>query len=293
VANQRVLRATAATLSWQPQGADGEPADPGTVTVAVTRADGTSVVAAGTAVSGSGTNPRTYTLTVAQTAALDRLTAVWTVSGTTVATTFHDVVGGFYFSVAELRALETSLSSTSDYPLARLLSVRDEVETLFESACGCAFVPRFDTDRVYGWSGSRVLLSRPFIRRVRWVRQHHHYTTSPAYTDYTASELTGVTVDQDTVVVLPYSTAGFESVEFGFEHGMDSPPADVRRAAMQWARLLANQTKSGVPDRATTMQLPDGGSVTLATPGVGRWHTGVPFVDEVLRRYDHRSPLVA
>jgi hypothetical protein len=65
-------------------------------------------------------------------------------------------------------------------------------------------------------------------------------------------------------------------------------PSDVRRAAMTAGRVSAQQGRSGVPDRATSMQMPDGGSVTLATPGVGRWRTGIPTVDEVLIRRDQR-----
>jgi len=64
---QRILRATAASLSWQPLDGDGEPADPGTVTVGVVSSDGATVVAAGTATSGSASDPRTAALTVAPT----------------------------------------------------------------------------------------------------------------------------------------------------------------------------------------------------------------------------------
>lgn len=290
MANQRILRATAAPLSWQPLDYNGEPTDPDVVTVGVVSSDGATVKAAGTATAGSGSDPRTVTLTAAQTAEVDILTATWKVGATTVAITYHDVVGGFLFSLADLRGTETSVGDPSAYEAARLRTVRDEVEALFESVCG-PFHPRLSVVRVNGCT-TRFRPTGGLLRSVRWVRQYSDYTV-PTYTDYTDAEVAQVVVGDDGYATLPYSLSGWLSVEIGYEHGRLTAPADVRRAAMLYARSLSNRQKSGVPDRATTMQLPDGGSVTLATPGVGRWHTGIPEVDEVLRRYPSLDPLVA
>ena len=89
VADEQIVAATAASLTWQPTGSDGEPADPGTVTVGVTRSNGTVVLADGTATSGATSTPRSVDVTAAQTASIDWLTATWKVGATVVATTVH------------------------------------------------------------------------------------------------------------------------------------------------------------------------------------------------------------
>jgi len=286
---QRILRATTANLSWQPQGADGDPADPGTVTVSVTTSDGTELAAAGTATVGSGSNPRTVELTVAQTAALDVLTATWKVGSTTVATTKHDIVGGFYFTVAEFRGREPSAGDAGRDDLAAVKQARAEVEALFESACGMAFVPRFDVDHIrnVGWE----IPLRPWVRNVRWVRVWYG-TGLTDYSTLTTSQIAALApLDSGVIHLRDYSAEG-ATVEIGYEHGLDAPPFDVKREAMVAVRAQLHRTTGGTPDRATSMQLGDGTSVTLATPGVGHWHTGIPSVDEVLRRYNHIAPSI-
>jgi hypothetical protein len=83
---------------------DGVIVDPGTVTVGVTRADGTVLIAAGTATAGSGAAARTYALTIANTALLDTLTVTWTSATKGVRTSTIEVVGGFLFTLSQARA---------------------------------------------------------------------------------------------------------------------------------------------------------------------------------------------
>jgi hypothetical protein len=97
---ERILQLTPGTLSQQWY-EDGAAVDPGAATVGITRADGTILVAAGTATAGTGTAPRTFNLTTTHTALLDRLTVTWTsvTKGTIVS--YVEVVGGFWFSLAD------------------------------------------------------------------------------------------------------------------------------------------------------------------------------------------------
>lgn len=279
---QRILRATAGVLSWQPQGADGEPGDPGgVVTVGVVGSDGTTVIAApGTATSGTGSSPRTLTLTAAQTQYLDALTATWKVGAITVATTKHDIVGGFYFSAAEIRAVETTLASTTTNADPTLFRARDEIETLIESVTSVAFVPRFAVSRLM--AGRWIVLPWRKLRTVRWIRLW----------TYPGSVAVDISVD---VVNYPGNDQGLIDlglsyldddwqVEVAYEHGYDAPPSDLKRAAMTATRAAVNAAKSGVPDRTTSMQLPDGGTAMLGATA-GGWHTGIPTVDEVINRY--------
>lgn len=293
---QRILRATAATLSWQPLGWTGEPADPGTVTVGVVSSDGTVVLAARTATSGTGTNPRTVGVSVAQTADLDVFTATWKVGSDTVAVTDHRVVGGFLYSVAELRTREPATGDGTRDTLTVMLEVRDEIEDTFEDATGVPWTPRLHlVTSIRDHDGYALDTRARFVRSVRWCRLWSSETT---YTALTSDELDQIVEADDGIVILPVSTSGYPkvtaAVEVGYWADGAAPvglqvPTDIRRAALTAARAGAHQNRSGIPDRATSMQLPDGGSVTLATPGVGSWVTGIPTVDETLKRRDRRQ----
>lgn len=286
---QRILRSTAATLSWQPLDSDGETTtvDPGTVTVGVVASDGSTVVAAGTATSGSGAAARTYDLTPAQTADLDVLTATWTAAGTVLAVTTHDVVGGFYCRTDDIRDREPSTSNGTRDPKDALVLVRNEVECMIESACGgSSFVPRFST-----WThrvcGDSVALPVMWLRAVRWLRVWSDNTSSTSLSD---TDCAAIPASPAGVVSLPYQMAG--RVELGFEHGLDAPPLDLRRAALAAMRDAQQAPRSGIPARATSLQLADGSSAAFATPGRSkspgardRWVTGIPAIDEVLERY--------
>lgn len=290
---QRILRATTGSLSWQPLDGDGEPGNQGTVTVGVTASDGSTVIAAGTATTGSTTDPRTIALTVAQSADLEVLTATWKVGTDVVAVTDHWVVGGFLFSAVELRAVEPSTADGSRDVTAAIQRARSEVEDLFENATGVPWTPRLhvvcstrDHDGYHLATGSR------FVRSVRWCRLWYG---EDDYTELTAAELAQIVPAADGIVKLPMTTAGHWKVTAGVEVGyfVGTPigvqiPADVRRAAFTYGRSLVHQARSAVPDRAMSMQTPDGTSVTLATAGLGRWRTAIPAVDEVLNRYDRR-----
>lgn len=289
---QRILQATAGTLSWQPLDQYGEPGNPGTVTVGVVRSDGTEVIAAGTATSGATDAPRTVALTVAQTALLDVLTATWKVGADTVGVTDHLIVGGFLFSIADLRSIEPSTADASRDTAVAARRARDEVEDLFENATGVPWTPRLHLVHVLDPTGYDLDVGVRFARSVRWCRL---WSDAETYTSLTADEIAQIRPAQDGAVRLPVSMTGYVQVTAGIEVGYyeASPvgsqvPSDVHREAIVAARAQVNKSRSAVPDRATSMQLQDGTSVTLATPGVGNWHTGIPSVDEMLRRRDRR-----
>lgn len=283
---QRILRGTSATLTFQGRDADGEPADPGTVTVGVTRSDGSTVIAAGTATTVAGTT-RTVDLTAAQTTTLDVLYASWSVSGTTIATTRHDVVGGFYFGIDDLRGAEPSTATAPD--LTEFRRVRSYVETFIEQATRKAFVPRFDVARIEGSRGYDVVLPRLHLRQVRWVKL---WSSNTASSTLTPTAVAAIPPDPSGIMRLDQSTCGYV-VEVGFEHGHDAPPADVAREAIRFAREQSNRARTrALPEAATSMRLDNGSFVTLATPGVGNWHTGITSVDDMIRRYSSRRVLM-
>src|SRR5215207_2274109 len=149
---ERVQQNTPVTLSQQWY-EGGVVVDPGTVTIVITRADGTSLVAS-TGTSGSSTSPRTFNLTTTHTALLDRLTVTWTstLKGTLVS--YVEVVGGFLFSLPELSAIKPT---NQTWTTTQMTETRVSVEQALEDACAVAFVPRYSRETVNGNSGGLPL----------------------------------------------------------------------------------------------------------------------------------------
>lgn len=291
-AAQRTLVNTPATLTSYKYDQYGDVADSGTVTVTVTRADDT-VIATAAATTESAPHQLSYTLTAANNTQLDWLTAVWTDAGdSTTWTTYHEIVGGFYASVAEIRTRDVNLNDAGKYPSATIRSVMEEIETAFETECGCAFVPRYARVRISGRAHTHVILPDFYIRRVRTARYYSDYQT---YEGFTATDLANLDwypsgalqrIDGSSF----YSGVGNYVVEY--EHGMDRPPADVKAAAIRWLRSVLNANKTGIPDRATSFSVADGGSYSLLTPGRNGAVTGIPDVDLVIERYRLKRPMV-
>jgi hypothetical protein len=286
--SQRLVRGVAGVLRFQPVDSEGEPATTSaTVTVGVVRSDGSEVLAPGTATVTVGT-ARTVTVPLAEMVATDLLTATWAVDGVDVASSTVEVVGGVYLSVSAIRQLETALTDAGAYPDTAVKAARAEVETMFEDVCRRAFVPRFRVDVLEGCGGPNLVVRRPDVRSVRWVK----------VTDSNGAErsLDVSQIAADDVGVLrrfglyqwPYGR-----ITVGYEYGFDQPPADMLRAVVVAVRARLNLFRSGVPDRAVSFQQIDGGTVTLATPGTYGWVTGIPEVDEVIKRYRFREASVA
>lgn len=283
--HQRVVAGTAATLSWQLIGGDGEPANPGTVTVGVTRADGTTLVAAGTATVGSTTAARTYALTAAQTATLDNLTVTWTASGVALATTRVDVVAAPWFSNAELRAREPSLGDTAAYTPATISEARLRIENQIERICHRRFRPGYSFRTIRASGTPTLVVPAVDLRTVRSAACYHDLGQA-------ASETLGAAE----LAAFPPSPAGLVSryanvwqgcwVKIGFEWGLDAPPPDLAKAAMRLVRDDLQQPSAISPDQATQWNSTDfGWSAVFVTPGVRGMHTSIPWVNEVLDAY--------
>ena len=280
--NQRLVAGTAGTLSWQQIDGTGEPANPGTVTVTVTRADGT-VLASAQPTDGTGTNARTYGLSVAQTAVLDRMSVAWVVSGTTVATTEVDVVAAPWFGNAELRGIETSLTNTEKFDAATITTARLQVEAFIEGLTHRRFVPGYTLETLPGVSGCNLIVRHPDVRRVRSAALLDDPGASATET-LTAGELAAIPSSASGIVTRYANSWAARWVRIGYEHGLTVPPPDLKRAAMRLVReLLVNEVKGQVPDNATNFQSSEfGWSAVLVTPGVRGAHTRLPTVNKAI-----------
>lgn len=264
---------------------DGVATDPdgNSATVTITKADGT-VLQASTPT--TRLDAGVYTYSLQPQADLNELTATWTgtFSGVTQSiTTRVEVVGGYYCSLAELRA-EPNLDSTTKFTTAKLIAARQWFETLAERYCNQAFVPRYRRLRLSGDGTTRLFLPDPYVTRILSV------TDTATNTLFTADELADLVADPVSGAVTRVSLGVWpaNSLWVEYEHGLTDVPDDIHDAAKIAVRdkLLNDQT--GRP----MLSIADGagGTTRFAMPGPGR-PTGIPDVDAALNGY--RLPVVA
>lgn len=283
VADQQILRATAGTLSFQYLDSAGEPADPGVVTIGVIRADGTVVQAPGGATVGSGVAPRTFALTAVQTAALDLLTATWTRSSdSTTYVTKAEVVGGYYATVAQIRASDPILGDIDKYPTADLQAQRAEIEQAVEEITEVSFVPRYQREALNGTGTHTLFLPRAMPRRIVAVSE---IDSDGNVTAWTGSEVAAIRLGPTRTIVSQLRTfpCGAGNIVVAWEHGYDRPPTEVRDKALLLQRYRAVRPNTSIPARATSFQI-DGGTV-YRLDTAGRKRTGIPDIDAVLDRW--------
>jgi len=292
VAHERIVAGTAATISFQGVDQDGEPGDPGTVTVGVVRSDGSTVVNAGTATSGSSTSPRTYALTAAQTATVDLLTATWKVGSTTVGTTLVEVVGGVFVRIADVRGIDRVVADASIDPLPHLKRVRSRAEQLIETETGVAWVPRFSTVRLDGNGQGALLLPEMMLRSVRWCRL---WTDGTTYSSLSAAELAAIPADNVGIAWRSDGASwpcGVRNVEIGFEHGYATPNQDIAEACRMLLRDFARLYDNALSTRQTGFSV-DGIWSQVVTASVRGAATSNPEVNAILTRHSHQVPGVA
>lgn len=289
--SQRILRGTAATLTFYNMDANGKAtAAAGALTVGVTKADGTVVVAAGTATSSPATGTYTVALTAAQTATLELLTATWTDAGdASVHTTTHEVVGGYLLTLADIRAFET-LADDTTYPDATVIAARAEVEDELEQLREAAFVPRYARLTLDG-SGTRELVTGvSWLRTLRTARTLAT-TGSATSTAFTATELAACKLTSDGRIVRGDGNVfdwGVANIIVEVEHGFTDWGTDLKMAALTRLRERLNRPDSAIPDRALTYSGVDGTTYKLANPDGNS--TGNPQVDAVYNRYPRTNP---
>lgn len=272
----RILQGAAATLSatWY----DGEDvADPGGVTVTVTRADGT-VLVTDAAAAGTGAAPRTHALSTADTAVLSRLTAVWTSATLGVKTTVAEVVGGFWLDLVDIRALG-GLDNTVRHTTAELRAARDWFETLAEEWTGVAWVPRYGKTDVYRPSSGDPIRLSPKPRSVQAVT-----------VDGTAVAFSGWEWHDDGWVT-PDAVVSAGRLIVHHTHGHDRPDGELVEAAKIAIRDKLLTDQSNMPSRQVLLSN-ELGTVRLAQPGRNA-ATGIPEVDRVLNSRDFQPVLIA
>lgn len=253
---------------------DGEDAvDPGTVTLALTRDDGTvQTVAADPDVDVD------QVVTVALTATEvgdtpDRLTATWTSTTQGTIAQQVDIVGARIASLAAIRG-----GKATSYTVAQLAEALAWFEDLAEDHCGVAFRPRYARDRVRVTGGPLIAATWPRVREVLWAT------------------VDGVTVDVDHwdidgQILIPTVRPGHGAiVEVGYVHGYTAPPARLVDACVvacqDWLRTQAG-------DRRVSRVLSEtdqfGNTARMARANTA-YPTGIDVVDATLNQLSEQIP---
>jgi len=286
VAVQRVLRNTQATLEVTFYSAGVATDADGSVTVDITRADGTAF-ATGASTTKPGGTTGIYRYTLAPQANLEYFTLVWngTFGGVAQKITTHaEIVGAFYVPVNDIRAMK-GLANTTDFPTAALEEARQWFEDLAEQYCGRAFVPRYGRTVTNGTGTTEILLNHRLPRTLLSVKVNgvavSSFSSWGLYPEGIVTRSTGVGYATSGIF-----TSGYNNVALTYEHGEDEPDLELREAALRAIqyRLLGNQLS--LPAEAMSAAVDVRGPLTIGTPfqqaaGVGR-PTGIPEVDHVL-----------
>lgn len=287
---RRVLRSVPALLSVVLVDADGAPrTTEGAVTVTAVRGNGEDLFD-GARDAEPGIEPGEYTvmLTPEDTAELDRIELTWTDDSGGQYTTIAEIVGGFYFSPDEARKAAPGLDNLDLYPTALVLEIRNEVEQEVERITSRAFVPRYR--RVVLETRRDVRVPDIDVRTVRRVtidgRQYPLRADARGY-------LVGLSPEQVGNAGPGYGWRGSGSeLVVEYEHGLDAPPADLKRAALVRFVDRIGLAKSGAPER-NEYQVIDGQVFTVTQPGVRGSLTGIREVDAVYAAYSVSSDVMA
>lgn len=266
-------------------------------TVVITDEDGNTVVASSAPDIVAGRARLRKTLTGAQLANVNLLTATWAgitwqgEAGLSFETN-HEVVRSFLFTIDEARRWDNgALKDEEEYPFEELRWARDRITDAFCDILKFELGRRARRDIVDGPGESTLWLNRTRVHSLRSTAIRASGSTS--WTALTSGELADVQVSPHGRLVresLGSWTAGYRNVKTVVEVGADPIPLELKRAGLMVLREAI--VNSDLPMRATS-QSSEIGSFSLATAGLRGSFFGIPLVDEVLERLRDKTPSVA
>lgn len=296
----RYARNRAGTVAFTVRNEDGTATNPtGSVSVSVLDSSGTQI-ATGTATQAQGQpHDCTYALPSAVRGTLGIYTVRFTYTLSGVSETVDvpvEVVGALLFDVAELRDRYPDVSNTNRYTSADIRAARDEATERLEEAAQVAFATRRTVQTLSGDNTTRLLLPHVEVTTINSVSIYTDTTVGADVVDdaFDATELADVEIDAAAGVLKRVDgdvwPAGHQNIVVDYEHGYESPPEPVRRAAMKLS--LEALVPSALPSRAMS-QTTDLGEVRymMANPEAGR-PTGDPEVDAAIYQFGRRRPSV-
>lgn len=285
----RILRSSSATVQVTLYDENGDPANPpgGTLTADVTDSGGTAISGSPFSV----TNPPAsigvlkFTLPAPGIAVLDAYDVTWNIPDGSKRFTQFEVVGGFLFTIAELRAFDDELTDATAYPASAIVDVREQVEERLEGeeACGVAFVPRGAREVLDGSGEALLELAHLLPRTVLSAEIDGVALDAAALADLRTHDWGAVSRK-----TLGAWTSGQANVEILYEHGFDRPPAPIVRAAKILAKKQLVDSPISEEERALSVTT-ELGTMRISTPGRDG-PTGIPEVDAVIEQFGKRVP---
>ena len=282
------------------------------VTVGAVHANGSVILAPGTATTHGGTNSGQYTVTIPPQATPAEMVLTFTGTFSAVVRTQIEalsVVGGFFAELNEIRALD-GCSSATTYPTTLLIGKREAAEELFEQATGRHWTLKYSRDvldgdptyrRAYMPSDQiqllhltrRLILNNENPRTLLnvWLDDGSG-TNFVAQTDVPGGYKLYPGGEIERLITSVAWPRGISNVAIEYTYGADRPPRDLRDAFLQYVRYLILSSNGRIPPRATSMTT-DMGSFTFSLAQGWQRPTGLPEVDAVLNRYGNRIPTVA
>ena len=148
--SRQILRDSAETLSVTFYSGETATAADGAVTIGIVDATGATVVAGGTSTTAVGSGVYTYAL--AAQSNLKKLTATWSGTWGSAMTfdTHHEIVGGWYATPAEVRAMDSILGEATTFPLADLIDAIDYSTAIIDDYTGASWVQRYHREVLNG-----------------------------------------------------------------------------------------------------------------------------------------------
>jgi hypothetical protein len=268
----RALRDAAFAAQVTNYNANGDAADvAGAWTADVHDSAGVLLAGSPFAIVGHVVDSGVYAIAVPAQHALDLYTVTWNVPDGSKRTTQFEIVGGFYFSIAELRDGAKDLTATA-FPAAKINRVRLEVEQRFEKYCRVAFVPRGRRVSINGTGDGKLELPDLYPRAL--------ISLSVSGDPFDAGELADVQLFETGFAIRGSGTFdwGLKNVDVYYEYGYDAPPEPIKAKAIKYARyLLAPHPFDD--DRALSR---DTGDSVIRYAVARNGSTGFPDIDAVL-----------
>ena len=283
-----VLRYSAETLSITAYSGETATDADGSVTIGITDAAGDTVVPSGTSTTSAGSGVYTYVLQAQSD--LKKVTVTWsgTWGGTAMEfTTTSEVVGNFYATPAEVRAMDLIENEASTFPAADLVGAINYATAVIEDYCGASFVQRYQRDVLNGTDSQSIRVTQLFPETL--------LSASIDGTALTADEITDTALFQDGTMTRKDSTWTYtqpgNKVTIEYEYGLAATaPEDIRWAARTLARYHLLEQVSRIPDRATSINS-EFGQIVLSQPGGLNRPTPLNDVNVILNRHRHRAPV--
>lgn len=184
-----------------------------------------------------------------------------------------------YFTVEEFQARypddDVVAELTDDQIDAARVLAEEMIEGLeTEDGTHIAWVPRVETFTYNGPEHGPLVIPRYRIREIQAISF-----------DGVEQSLTNVHLNGGAISGRSWPRG---TIAVTVEHGAESPPAEIKDAALILAYNRA--VKGPIDDRATGTLSPGGEVITLATPGLRGAVTGIPVVDQAIARY--RKPRI-